>query len=57
MYFYGSGIAQFVVCSIGVGGVALPFIIWTVFAFFFRKETSTSTFFLKKEPVLRKKKI
>jgi len=32
MYFHGSGIAQFVVYSIGVGGVALPFIIW--FAFF-----------------------
>ena len=28
MYFYGSGIAQLVVYSIGVGGVALPFIIW-----------------------------
>ncbi|MEA2075589.1 MAG: hypothetical protein U9O85_07655 [Euryarchaeota archaeon] len=28
MYFHGSGIAQFVVYSIGVGGVALPFIIW-----------------------------
>ena len=28
MYFYGSGIAQFVVYSIGVGGVAIPFVIW-----------------------------
>jgi len=28
MYFHGSGIAQLVVYSIGVGGVALPFIIW-----------------------------
>lgn len=28
MYFYGSGIAQVVVYSIGVGGVAMPFIIW-----------------------------
>jgi hypothetical protein len=27
MYFYGSGIAQFVVCSISVGGVAMPFVI------------------------------
>jgi hypothetical protein len=35
MYFHGSGIAQLVVYSIGVGGVALPFIIW--FAFYFRK--------------------
>ena len=37
MYFHGSGIAQFVVYSIGVGGVALPFIIWAVFVFFFSK--------------------
>jgi len=28
MYFHGSWIAQLVVYSIGVGGVALPFIIW-----------------------------
>lgn len=28
MVFYGSGLAQFVVYSIGVGGVAMPFIIW-----------------------------
>ena len=38
MYFHGSGIAQFVVYSIGVGGVALPFIIWVVICYkaFFR---------------------
>lgn len=38
LYFYGSGIAQFVVYSIGVGGVALPFIIWFVVCYkdFFR---------------------
>jgi hypothetical protein len=28
MYFYGSGIARMVVYSIGVAGVAAPFIIW-----------------------------
>ena len=28
-------VAQFVVYSIGVGGVAPPFVIWLVFAFFF----------------------
>ena len=28
MYFYGSGLARMVVYSIGVGGVAMPFIIW-----------------------------
>ena len=28
MYFYGSGLARLVVYSIGVGGVAAPFIIW-----------------------------
>ena len=33
MYFHGSGIAQFVVYSIGVGGVALPFIIWFVICY------------------------
>ena len=32
MYFQGSGNAQVIVYSIGVGGVALPFVIW--FAFF-----------------------
>ena len=37
MYFYGSEFAQFIVYSIGVGGVAMPFIIWA--ALFFRKET------------------
>ena len=38
MYFHGSGIAQFVVYSIGVGGVAMPFIIWLVLCYkaFFR---------------------
>lgn len=30
MYFYGSGLAQLVVFSIGVVGVAAPFIIWFV---------------------------
>lgn len=30
MYFYGSEFARFVVYSIGVGGVAVPFIIWFV---------------------------
>ncbi len=38
MYFHGSEIAQMIVYSIGIGGVALPFIIWFVFAFFFRKK-------------------
>jgi hypothetical protein len=38
MYFYGSGFAQFVVYSIGVGGVAMPFIIWIVLALFFRRD-------------------
>jgi len=28
LYFHGSGIAQLVVYSIGIGGVAMPFIIW-----------------------------
>ena len=37
MYFYGSEIARMMVYSIGVGGVALPFVIWAVFAFFFSK--------------------
>ena len=38
MYFYGSGIAQVIVYSIGVGGVALPFVIWFVICYkeFFR---------------------
>ena len=40
MYFYGSGIAQIVVQSIGVGGVATPFIIWVAFVFFLRREVS-----------------
>jgi len=33
MYFHGSGIAQLVVYSIGVGGVAMPFIIWLVICY------------------------
>ncbi len=39
MYIHGSGIAQFVVYSIGVGGVAMPFIIWFIICynkFFYR---------------------
>ena len=38
MYFYGSGIAQMIVYSIGVGGVAIPFIIWFAICYreFFR---------------------
>ena len=31
MYFYGSEIAKLVVYSIGVGNVAMPFVIWFVF--------------------------
>jgi hypothetical protein len=38
MYFYGSEFAQFIVYSIGVGGVAMPFIIWVVLALFFRRD-------------------
>ena len=30
MYFYGSELARLVVYSVGVGGVAMPFIIWLV---------------------------
>ena len=38
MYFHGSGIAQFVVYSICVGGVAMPFSIWFIICYkeFFR---------------------
>jgi hypothetical protein len=38
LYFHGSQLAQVVVYSIGVGGVALPFIIWFVlcYAVFFK---------------------
>ena len=39
MYFHGSGIAQLVVYSIGVAGVAMPFIIWFIICYtkeFFR---------------------
>ncbi|MBE0516394.1 MAG: hypothetical protein IBX41_03230 [Methanophagales archaeon] len=32
MYFHGSELAQFIVHSIGVGGVAMPFIIWFMVA-------------------------
>ena len=40
-YFYGSEIAQMIVYSIGVGGVALSFVIWFVFSYkaFFREAT------------------
>ena len=38
MYFYGSEFAQFVVYSIGVGGVAMPFIIWVVTFQIYRRE-------------------
>jgi len=37
MYFQGSGIAQAIVYSIGVAGVALPFIIW--FMLLYTKQT------------------
>jgi len=50
MYFHGSGIAQFVVYSIGVGGVAMPFIIWVVFAFFVRRNHFLERKALPKEP-------
>lgn len=40
LYFYGSGMAQLVVQSLGVGGVATPFIIWAAFVFFFRREAA-----------------
>jgi hypothetical protein len=33
LYFHGSKLAQMVVYSIGVGGVALPFIIWFVLCY------------------------
>jgi hypothetical protein len=33
MYFHGPGIAQLVVYSIGVAGVAMPFIIWFVICY------------------------
>jgi hypothetical protein len=33
MYFHGSGIAQLVVYSIGVAGVAMPFIIWFIICY------------------------
>jgi hypothetical protein len=39
LYFHGSGIAQVIVYSIGVGGVALPFVIWFIVCYkaFFRE--------------------
>ena len=45
MYFHGSGFAQVIVYSIGVGGVALPFIIWFVICYleFFRARTVNIT--------------
>jgi hypothetical protein len=41
LYSHGSGIAQVIVYPIGVGGVALPFVIWFVFSYkaFFREAT------------------
>jgi len=42
MYFYGSEFAQFVVYSIGVGGVAMPFIIWVVLALFSKRKKNSS---------------
>jgi hypothetical protein len=38
LYFHGSKLAQVIVYSIGVGGVALPFVIWSVlcYAVFFK---------------------
>jgi hypothetical protein len=42
MYFYGSEFAQFVVYSIGVGGVAIPFIIWVVLALFSKRKKNSS---------------
>ena len=33
MYFYGSEIAKFIVYSIGVGDIVLPFIIWFIFLY------------------------
>jgi hypothetical protein len=38
LYFSGSGIAQFVVFSLGVGGVAMPFIIWVMLAYSTRRK-------------------
>lgn len=45
LYFHGSGVAQIIVYSIGVGGVALPFVIWFVICYleFFRERTVTIT--------------
>jgi hypothetical protein len=44
MYFYGSEIAQMIVYSIGVGGVAMPFIIWLALNLFLGRKA------LPKEP-------
>jgi hypothetical protein len=46
MYFHGSGFAQFIVYSIGVGGVAMPFIIWFMVALV-ASEYSSLTLLLK----------
>ena len=43
LYFHGSGVAQFIVYSIGVGGVAVPFIIW-VALFWLKKNVPASIF-------------
>jgi hypothetical protein len=41
LYFHGSGIARVIVYSLGIGGVALPFIIWFAFyAELFRGSTA-----------------
>ena len=41
LYFHGSKLAQVIVYSIGVGGVALPFLIWFVLCYtsFFKGKT------------------
>ncbi|MBA7536310.1 hypothetical protein ES705_28573 [subsurface metagenome] len=44
MYFYGSEFARLVVYSIGVGGVAVPFIIWFALNLFLKRKA------LPKEP-------
>ncbi|MGB2840904.1 MAG: hypothetical protein WBC40_00250 [Halobacteriota archaeon] len=43
-YFLGSELARFVVYSIGVGGVAMPFIIWFAINFSFLKKGLSKTF-------------
>ena len=54
-YFYemlmqSPGFATLIVDSIGVGGVAMQFIIWFLFAFFFRKKLFLERKALPKEP-------